>query len=370
MTSKGTVAIVALGLAGCLATGCSDGPAGADDRAGDLEDVVADAVADLDAIDAPDVGGRDPGVIDAPDGSDPDANDAAATCPPWQPPQIVGNLDGTDLVEVSGLAASRVHPGVLWAHNDSGDVSRVFAILLAGDVGNGVAPAAEGVTVVTAFALDAVTLSDCEDISIGPFAGIEGDALFLADTGNNGGGRDVLSVYVFPEPSSIDGAAIGNVRRIDVAYPDGTHDCESFFVDSWTGDLYFVVKEYSLATTKVFRLAAPTADGSATAGTALPLQLVAEFPFEQATAADLSPDGRMLAVRGYFDGRLFHREPGQSIATMLATEPCVLPSFLEEPYDEPQGESVAFDPSGKGFYTVSERVIFPQDIHYTVLPQP
>jgi hypothetical protein len=192
--------------------------------------------------------------------------------------------------------------------------------------------------------------------------------VFLADTGNNGSGRDVLSVYVFPEPAAIDGAAIGNVRRIDVAYPDGKHDCESFFVDPWTGDLYFVVKEYSLATTKVFRLPAPSADAPAAAGTTLPLALVAEFPFEQATAADLSPDGRMLAVRGYFDGRLFGRQPGQTVAQMLASEPCALPAFLDEPYNEPQGESVAFDAAGKGLYTVSEWIIFPQDIHYTAIP--
>jgi hypothetical protein len=289
------------------------------------------------------------------------------TCPAWQPPRVVGNLDGSDLVEVSGLAASRVHPGLLWAHNDSGDESRVFAIRLADAAVDGAAPPAEAGTIVTAFALDGVDLSDCEDIAIGPFAGVEGDALFLADTGNNGGGKDVLSVYVFPEPASIDGSAIGNVRRIDVAYPDGTHDCESFFVDPWTGDLYFVVKEYSLPTTKVFRLAAPLADTPAT-GTALALALVGQFPFQQATGAEMSPDGRVLAVRGYFDGRLFRRQAGQSVADMLASEPCILPSFMDEPYMELQGEAVAFDASGSGLYTVSERLIAPQDIHYTALP--
>jgi hypothetical protein len=336
--------------------GCGSDPVVAD--APDAPD-AADA---LDAPDALDI----PADLDPIDAADPGAL-TEATCPSWQPPQVVGNLDGTDVVEASGLAASRVHPGLLWAHNDSGDQSRIFAIRLPGNGVEGAQPPAEAGTIVTAFALDGVTLSDCEDLAIGPFAGVEGDALFLADTGNNGSGRDVLSVYVFPEPAAIDGAVIGNVRRIDVAYPDGKHDCESFFVDPWTGDLYFVVKEYSLTTTKVFRLPAPSADATSAAGTVLPLVLIAQFPFQQATAADLSPDGRRLAVRGYFDGRLFGRQPGQTVAQMLASEPCVLPAFMDEPYNEPQGESIAFDASGKGLYTVSERLIFPQDIHYTAL---
>lgn len=30
--------------------------------------------------------------------------------------------------EASGLAASRLHPGVLYTHNDSGDRARIFAL--------------------------------------------------------------------------------------------------------------------------------------------------------------------------------------------------------------------------------------------------
>lgn len=382
-----------------LAWGCSGSPGDADVRAPDpgpdLPDAPGDPGSEGDPGPGADVDGdseadltRDlpgddpvvPGPGDPGDGDPatepgeipdllPDIGpEATEACPPFPPPQVAGNLDGSDLVEASGLVASRVHRGVLWSHNDSGDTPRVFAIRLPDRGGDRPGPGADPVTEVLAFPLAGIQVSDCEDIAIGPFAGIDGDALFLADTGNNGGGRTVLSLYVFPEPAVLDGAAISDIRRIDVSYPDGTHDCESLFVDPWTGDVLFVVKEYALDTTRIYRLPAPTAETPAVPTMPALLDLVAEFPFATATAADMSPDGLLLAIRGYFDGRLFRRSPGQTIPELLATPPCVLPAFLEEPYNEAQGEALAFDVSGTGFYTVSERLIFPQDIHYTALP--
>jgi hypothetical protein len=333
----------------------------------DPGDIVAGDPAGPDAGDLPD---RDPepGTDSGPDDSADATPEVPETCPPWPLPLVAGNLDGTALAEASGLAASRVHRGILWSHNDSGDSARVFAIRLPDRPDGEAVPGPDAATEVTAFPLEGVRVTDCEDIAIGPFAGTDRDALFLADTGDNAGSRTVLSVYVFPEPSVIDGATITDVRRIDVSYPDGPHDCESLFVDPWTGDLYFVVKEYVLETTQVFRLQAPAADLPAVPAAAIVLDPVADFPFAAATAADMSPDGLLLAVRGYFGGRLFRREPGQSVADMLATGSCDLPGFLEDPYDETQGEALAFDANGTGFYTVSERLLHPQDIHYTKIP--
>jgi hypothetical protein len=39
---------------------------------------------------------------------------------------ITGYLTGTQLDEISGIAASTTHAGVYYVHNDSGDTSRVF----------------------------------------------------------------------------------------------------------------------------------------------------------------------------------------------------------------------------------------------------
>ena len=398
-------AVLALALA--LASGCAGRPAPRDAWHEDPGRVGPDLPGDLHQDVPQDPWGTDPGTLDAdpaqnpwmdipgdidagdpagpdegdladrdsdsgreagPDDSADPASEVPESCPPWPFPVVVGNLDGTGLAEASGLAASRVHRGILWSHNDSGDSARVFAIRLPDRPDGEAVPGPDAATEVTAFPLEGVRVTDCEDIAIGPFAGTDRDALFLADTGDNAGSRTVLSVYVFPEPSVIDGAAITDVRRIDVSYPDGPHDCESLFVDPWTGDLYFVVKETVLETTQVFRLPAPAADVPAVPAAAIVLDPVARFPFAAATAADMSPDGLLLAVRGYFGGGLFRREPGQSVADMLATGSCDLPGFLEDPYDETQGEALAFDANGTGFYTVSERLLHPQDIHYTAIP--
>jgi hypothetical protein len=39
-----------------------------------------------------------------------------------------GRIDSSELDEASGLAASRLHPGILYSHNDNGDSPRLFAI--------------------------------------------------------------------------------------------------------------------------------------------------------------------------------------------------------------------------------------------------
>jgi len=40
----------------------------------------------------------------------------------------VARLSSHSITEASGLCASRLHPGVLFTHNDSGDTHRIYAI--------------------------------------------------------------------------------------------------------------------------------------------------------------------------------------------------------------------------------------------------
>ncbi|MGH8976889.1 MAG: hypothetical protein ACRDV7_02350, partial [Acidimicrobiia bacterium] len=68
-------------------------------------------------------------------------------------PAETGALQDPELKELSGLAFSRTYPDVLWAHNDSGDAARLFAMDRTG------APRAT-------VALDGVDASDWEDLAI------------------------------------------------------------------------------------------------------------------------------------------------------------------------------------------------------------
>jgi hypothetical protein len=59
---------------------------------------------------------------------------AEGGCPEYAtPPRKLGGVPAV-LPELSGMAASRRHPGVLWAHNDSGNDAEVFAVRETGEV--------------------------------------------------------------------------------------------------------------------------------------------------------------------------------------------------------------------------------------------
>jgi len=47
---------------------------------------------------------------------------------------IVGTMTDPRLPEVSGLAASRAHPGLLWVENDSGNPADVYLVGTGGQV--------------------------------------------------------------------------------------------------------------------------------------------------------------------------------------------------------------------------------------------
>ena len=87
-----------------------------------------------------------------------------------------------ELREASGLAVSRTQPGVLWAHNDSGDAPTLYAITM------------KGVILARIAVLDAVAI-DWEDIAAGPCPedGATSHCLYVADTGNNNRNRDVVN---------------------------------------------------------------------------------------------------------------------------------------------------------------------------------
>src|SRR5437588_13008164 len=78
------------------------------------------------------------------------------------------------LVESSGVAVSRAHPGVLWTHNDSGDGPFLYATDLQGrDRGSLLVPGAHAV--------------EWEDIALGPCpraAGSAGARVYIAATGD------------------------------------------------------------------------------------------------------------------------------------------------------------------------------------------
>jgi hypothetical protein len=182
------------------------------------------------------------------------------------------------ITESSGLAASRLHPGVYWTHNDQDNGPYLYAV-----------DGASGETVARVALSGVGTPRDVEAISIGP-----GNKIFVGDIGDNLGGTwPYVWIYELPEPKELKDQTVKATQYV-VKYADGARDAESMVVHPKTGRVYIIDKnedgghlyegpaKLSPSGTNVFR---PT----------VPVDL-------WATDAAFSPDGEQLAVRGYLGG--------------------------------------------------------------------
>jgi hypothetical protein len=254
-----------------------------------------------------------------------------AVCDLYQSIATTGHVTTSDLVEASGLAVSRTTADVLWSHNDSRGSATLFALSTDGqDLGEFPVPGA--------FALD------WEDISSGPGPSGEGAYLYVGDIGDNFGIRGgLVTVYRVGDiaPSDL-GEAFPESTALTYRYPAGeNHNAEALFIDPSDPALYLMTKAKDA--TFVFRGSLEPSSGP------IDLELVATlFLGAEATAADMSSDGSMLAVRGYDTVWMWHRGAEESIHDLLTGEPCEAPSP-----EERQGEAITLD-AELSYWTVSE----------------
>lgn len=208
--------------------------------------------------------------------------------------------------EMSGIVQSRRYPGVFWVHNDSGDDARIFSIRANGDV---VKPPYEdrfwvniaepGKAEWPGIKIANATNVDWEDIAI------DGETLYLADMGNNGNARRDLGVYVVPEPNPEATSVVRALKFLPIRYPDQISfppkdwffDCEAMF--TYRGKLHFITKHRKDgkvflpdAGARLYRLDSQHTDRS---NVLKKLDERADIG-GWVTAADLSPNGRTLAV--------------------------------------------------------------------------
>ncbi len=227
---------------------------------------------------------------------------------PDPPPEHwrLSEIQDRKIRESSGLARSRTYQGVYWTHNDSGDTARFFAINDSGSL-------------LAEFTVTGAGQIDWEDIAID-----DAGFLYLGDFGNNGNDRDDLVVYRVAEPDPASGGgSVPLERPIPFSYADQERlgdrrrmnfDGEALFWRS--GALYLFTKHRSDAATQLYRL-----DPDATSPQRL--SPIARFELSggadgflgNTTAADLSPDGRRLALLTYRGIFLFEWESGAALPT-------------------------------------------------------
>jgi hypothetical protein len=247
---------------------------------------------------------------------------------------VTGHVTAPAATELSGLVLSRTQPGVLWTHNDSGDRARVLAVTPRGRL-------------LADVALTGAENVDWEEIALGRAPG-GGDALYVADIGDNDARRREVVVYRVPEPRVGGGpAATAPAVRLALRYPDGAHDAEALLVDPATHALVVVTKSFS-GEAGVY-----VARQSAAAETTVlrrrgRLSLGAG---EAVTGAGISADGRTIVLRTYDRARVWTRRPREPLASALRRRPCTARANL---LAEGQGEAIAPARDGRAFYTVPE----------------
>jgi hypothetical protein len=202
----------------------------------------------------------------------------------------VGRVEEPSLTELSGLAASTVNPGALWAHNDSGHPPSLYCLAPSGvSCGSWDVAGAEN--------------HDWEDIDIGPGPAPGQSYIYVGDIGDNSRARETLTIYRVKEPVvtlSSPGSAPGprhsvTAEAIRLRYPDRPHDAETLLIHPFTGDLYIVTKD---VVSGVYKAAAPLDLGATTT-----LARVARFSifatFADRTGGDISPDGTRVVLATY-----------------------------------------------------------------------
>lgn len=239
--------------------------------------------------------------------------------------RVAFTISDPRITESSGLAASSLHQGVVYTHNDSGGVPQIFALGPDGKVRAVLTVAGAGAR-------------DWEAIALGR-DGRGRPAIFVADIGDNlGGAWPYVTVYRIPEPARLRSQTL-HATAFRLRYQDGPRNAETLMINPRTNRLYLVSKITNLAGGKIYEAPARLRTGGFNV-----MRKVGDAP-AIATDGAFSPDGRTCVIRTYFGARLYSvrpdGRPGESLKSID------LPAQV-------QGESVTYTADGGSLLAGSE----------------
>lgn len=248
------------------------------------------------------------------------------------PSRRLAQLTNSKLHEVSGITASMTNPGLFWAHNDSGNSAVVYLV-------------DEDLKVRLSCKLKGVKNRDWEDIAIGQGPDKTKRYVYVGDIGDNNAKYELKYIYRFEEPvlGNQDGEIlISDFDTITFKLEDGKKDTETLMAHPKTGNIYIVSKREKPVF--VYELKYPFSREIQTA------EKILSLPLTQIVAGGFSPDGNEILLKNY-DNIYYWNLAGKPLAEGLKRSPAVI-NYTEEP----QGEAIAFNLDGSGFYTLSEKI--------------
>lgn len=254
----------------------------------------------------------------------------------WQPPVPGPSIEAPDgveevcrvtdprLTEISGLAASTQHPGILWTHNDSGDRAQIFAL------------DSQTCAVVATLRINGVNARDTEAIAVGRDAK-DRPVIWLGDIGDNAATWSSVRLYRLPEPSELSDQVVSPQATITVKYSDEPYNAEALLLQPQPAGRMWIVTRRQAMKGAYYELPAAIWGSSRT----VTVTAAGSVP-ALTTDATYAPSGRVFAIRTYFGATQFDGTPPGEDGTPIDV------GFLG------QSEALTYSYDSRMLYTISE----------------
>lgn len=245
-----------------------------------------------------------------------------------------GLIDNPMLTEVSGLASSIANPGMFWVNNDSGDEPRIYLIDSAANL-------------VAIVRLEGAENRDWEEVAIGRGPDPNLNYVYIGEIGDNQAQYPTKHIYrildfKINQAEKVIDTLISEVDHLEITLPDGQRDSEAFLVDPISNNLYlFSKREEKINLYEI--------NNWSKGNLSIKAKFLLQLPFTQITAADISKDGSEILIKNYENVYYWKRDVSKPLISVFESSARVLPYA-----QEPQGEAIAFDIFGMGYFTVSE----------------
>ena len=235
--------------------------------------------------------------------------------------EVLCRFDTAELPEVSGLASSQQHPGIVWATNDSGRGPYLYAVSI------------DDCRIRATLRLLDTPARDHEALAIGRDA--EGrDVIWIGDIGDNADSWPYVRIHKVIEPAKLRDAAVP-VTTYRFTYPDGPRNAEALLADPRKERLWVISKESGVG--GIYALPSPMSPSR----TPMQAERVGDAR-AMVTDAAMAPGGARYVVRDYLSAEVFTGTPPGTAQARFG-----LPL-------QPQGEAVTWADDGRALLVASE----------------